>query len=729
MLGVPSAGLPTVYEVGKGIAFFDRNNKYIRTVYADRERQPVPLSKVSRAMIEAIISAEDRNFYQHKGADPIGIARALLANMQAGRVVQGGSTITQQLARNLYLDQDRSLIRKVNETMLAIDIETHNSKERILETYLNEVYFGNGVYGIERAALTYFNKHASQLTHAEGAFLAGLVKAPSDLGAPVNRKDAIERQQLVIGKLQEYGYVTPQEAATARKQKLKFRSRTVPPEKFPYYIAYVLRLLHNQLGEEKMWSQGLRVYTTLDTAAQIAAEKTLAAGVRTAPRGVNQGALVSISVADGSVLALVGGVGNYKNAQWNRAVNPHTAGSAIKPFVYLAGLMAGVLKSGDVLLDEPYTVNYPFAPSYSPKNFDGRFMGPVTVRDALVFSRNVCSVRIAHQLGIERVIDTAQAAGVKSKIEPHLAVSLGSCALTPLEMANAYATIARFGTYMPERFIRKISDANGQDLFESVSESTQVFPLQPVLQLVDVMQDVVLRGTGKQAKLADVAVAGKTGTADQARDIWFVGFTPDTVTAVWAGNEHNRSIQGSHVTGGAVMAAIWRKYMESFYTSHPKPTIGFPQPMEPLRHEAPLAIRATPPVGAQEETDAEAERFFEQDSQMQNQPTQEDSRLFIEESNSNGNGEPLPLPPESPAEETQTSSQQSAPQQPYASPLNSNAVREYPNQNPTQYQQPLYQPQPQPQSPAVPQTYQQPQQSEIQAAPPRPPIEPSSDSQ
>lgn len=632
-LGIPASGLPTVYEVGRGIAFFDRNDKYVRTVYADRDRQPVPLSKVSRSMIAAMIAAEDRNFYKHIGVDPSGIGRAMVANLKAGRIVEGGSTITQQLARNLYLDQDRSLIRKLNETLLALDIEVHNNKQRILETYLNEVYFGNGVYGIERAALTYFNKHASQLSNAEAAFLAGLVKAPSDLGAPVNRKDAIERQQLIIGNMQEYGFLTEQEAAAARNEPLKFRSRGVPHDKFPYYFAHVLRLLRSQLGEDKMWSRGLRVYTNLDTAAQVAAEKVLSAGVKRAPSGVNQGALVSLSLADGSVLALVGGVGNYKNAQWNRATNPHTAGSAFKPFVYLTGLLTGALKSGDLLLDESYEVQYPFAPTYAPKNFDGRFLGPITVRDALALSRNVCSVRVAHQVGIENVIRVAHDAGIKSSIEPHLAVALGSCAVSPLEMANAYATIARGGQYMPEQFIRKVTDGNGVDVFTMQPQRTQVFPAQPVYQLLDVMQDVVQRGTGKQARMESIPVAGKTGTADQARDIWFVGFTPDTVTAVWAGNEHNRAIGGTHVTGGAVMAAIWRKYMESFYASHPKPVATFPMPMDPLRREAPLPVQTTPAPDAQD--DAMIRRFVQDNAQFPEQQTEDDASLFTDEKPAN----------------------------------------------------------------------------------------------
>lgn len=590
-LGVPNASLPTLYAVGKGVAIYDRFNKYVCSVYADRDRKPVPLNEVSNDMKSALLAAEDHNFYKHHGIDLIGIGRAVVSNAHAGRVVEGGSTITQQLVRNLYLDiNDRSIKRKVLEALLTVDVENNYSKSKILETYLNEVYFGNGVYGIERASQVYFNKHAAQLSLGESAFIAGLIKAPSDLGAPMNRDAALRRQHEVLDKMVAYNLIGASKVELAKSQSLRFNphpSTSVTP--YPYYVSSVLRVLQKQLTQEQIWGKGLRVYTCLDQSAQKLAESTLNKGINAAPAGINQGALVSQSVRDGSVIALVGGVGDYRNHQFNRALARHTVGSSFKPFVYLSALIYGALLPNSAVDDSPITFNLGFGHQYSPKNYDGRYLGTISVRDALALSRNVCSIRIADAVGITKVIDTARAAGISAPLDKNLTLALGSCAVSPLEMATAYGTLARYGRFIEPELIRRVDDAQGQELHSFKARALQTLPQEQVCELVDVLQDVVQRGTGTQAKLPNIAVAGKTGTADKARDIWFVGFTPDTVTSVWGGNDRDLAVRGN-VTGGMVMAKIWHDYMQQYYKTHPLPTGGFIPPRTPLSTQAALSI-------------------------------------------------------------------------------------------------------------------------------------------
>ncbi|HEY9787740.1 MAG TPA: transglycosylase domain-containing protein, partial [Candidatus Obscuribacterales bacterium] len=500
-----------------------------------------------------------------------------------GHVVEGGSTITQQLAGSMFLDRTEiSLARKIKEAILAWDIEHRYTKEKILEAYLNEVYYGAGAYGIERAAQRYFNKHASQLNIGESAFLAGLLKAPSILGAPQNRRAAIERQQVVIEKMREYGMVSPQQADKARATPLVFEQG---PHRlrYPYYIEQVLAVLRSELGDENLWKSGWRVYTNLDVDAQRKAERVLNERLKNAPKGVDQGALVSMSLNDAAVIALVGGKGSFEHSQWNRAIFPHTAGSAFKPFVYLAALTYGAIQPDTPVADAPIVIHIKGSPPYAPKNFDNEFKGTMPARKALALSRNVCSVRIAQNVGLDRIIKIARAAGIESPLEPYPSLALGYCAVSPLEMTTAYATLARGGIYMKPQFVRRIESEDAKDVRDYVPTPHRALHANPVAQLVDMMQDVVAYGTGTRAKLPGLAVAGKTGTADQSKDIWFIGFTPDTITTVWAGNDQNKSVKGRAVTGGAVMAAVWHDYMQAYYQTHVPPKgLAFAAPEKPM---------------------------------------------------------------------------------------------------------------------------------------------------
>jgi membrane peptidoglycan carboxypeptidase len=319
------------------------------------------------------------------------------------------------------------------------------------------------------------------------------------------------------------------------------------------------------------------VYTNLDPKAQEVAEKTLAESIAHAPKGVSQAALVSVSVADGAVVSMVGGVGNFWKNQFNRAVNPHTVGSSFKPFVYLTAFLSGTTTPDSYIEDSPLVVHQGWGlPDYVPKNFDHKFYGRIPVRKALYLSRNIPALRIAQKVGIDKVIEIARLAGIKAKLDPNLSLALGSSAISPLEMAGAYSTFARGGIVTPPKVLRRVENSRGQMLVVSGDERARAFPPEPVAALVDVLQDVVKCGTGTQAKLADRPVAGKTGTADAGKDIWFIGFTPDLVTAVWGGNDEDLPIPGHNVTGGVVMAKIWRAYTEAYYKVYPTPPGAFP---------------------------------------------------------------------------------------------------------------------------------------------------------
>lgn len=589
IVSYPFISLPSLNAQKGNVQIFDRYDHLVCTVHEEKNVEPVPLDRISVNMREAVIAAEDKSFYQHFGIDPAGIGRAMVKNFEAGRVVEGGSTITQQLVKTLYLDpEDRTLWRKAEEACMSLLINASHSKNKVLETYLNQIYFGKGAYGIERASLAYFNKHASQLTLGESAYLAGLIKAPSELSQKANRKEAIVRQHQVLDAMVECKLVSKQSASKAEAQALRFADGDYPL-KYPFYVNHVLSLAKEQIGDN-LWSKPLSIYTNLDPAAQQAAERTLQRGVMHAPRGINQGALVSISVDDGGVLAMVGGVGGYGKVSWNRALNPHTAGSAFKPFVYLSALINGAIQPESMVDDSPLSLQMPDGSIYSPRNFDDGYMGTITVRDALAKSRNVCAVAVGQRAGMNNVVLTAQAAGITTKMDPYPSLALGTCAVSPLEMANAYATIARSGVYVQPSFIRRITskDSSINKVFEQPRQ--QKLPVENCRQMVDALMDVVSRGTGTRAYLPGVPVAGKTGTADKAKDIWFVGFTPDMVTATWAGNDDNRPVAGNHVTGGGVMAGIWHDYMQGYLAKHPAETLAFAGPEHPLTRQAPFSI-------------------------------------------------------------------------------------------------------------------------------------------
>jgi penicillin-binding protein 1A len=603
---LPDCKLPDLTSPGSGVCIFDRYDRLVTRINGDEDRLPVQLDNISKNMQQAMLAAEDHRFYSHHGVDIIGAGRALFRDVQAGRPVEGASTINEQLVKTLYFKgEPRTFILKLRELCLATIIDLRYSKKKILESYLNEVYFGDGAYGIGRAAQIYFGKEPSQLNVGESAYLAGIVRAPSYYSAAEHRQQAIERQQEVLASMVDSGSISEAQARLAKEHLLRFKAGGGAPL-YPYYLSYVMQILKANYGGSDIWHKGLRVYSNLDPQAEAAAQRVLTAVVRKSPAAVTQGALVSVAVPDGAVLALVGGIGDYWSHQWNRATNPHTAGSAFKPFVYLAGLDTQTLNADSTIDDSPIFVPLPNGSTYSPKDFDGKFLGPVSVRKALALSRNVCAVRVAQAAGIGNIIATARSAGITSRLDNNLTLALGSSAVSPLEMAAAYSTLARYGIAIEPRVLRRIEDANGKIIASFEVKQRQVLASETTAELVDAMQDVVNHGTGRAAQLPGRPVAGKTGTSDQSRDTWFVGFTPDIVTAVWCGNDENLPNPGTRVTGGTIAARCWHDYMSDYYQKHPTAPIAFLAPQRPFAPETDFSEEPSSPLGdGQDNPDSE----------------------------------------------------------------------------------------------------------------------------
>ncbi len=581
ILGLPRVDNLENYSPISSIEVYDKNDQFVTVLQGEEDRQVVTLNQVSTALKQALFASEDREFYQHHGINFMGIFRAMVVNLKSGKLKQGGSTITQQLVKNIFFSPKEwsKFSRKFKEALLTIEVEKRYNKDQILQIYLNQVYWGKGAYGVERAAKRYFNKHASELNVAEAAYLVSLLPSPSTLH---NSKQAYQRQSQIIKNMVRYGYITKTQARDALKYPLKFESDPGNLAKFPYYMSVVLDELRSRFSEQELRHSGLKVYTAIDQEAQAQAEKFLTEGIKRAPAGISQGALVTIDVPSNEVRVIVGGVGDFWKHQWNRATSAHTFGSAFKPFVYLAAFIKGLYSSNSAILDSPYLYQNPETGEvWTPKNFDKTFWGEISVRKALINSRNIPAIRVAQKVGMPFIQEISEKVGI-TDVQPYLSSALGSSAISPLKAANAYAVLARGGIYMKPVIVKRITDRSGKIIEQNNVVPDRVLQPGPIYELIDVLVDVVDHGTGVQAKIPGLQIAGKTGTADGARDVWFIGFTPDTVTALWGGNDNNKKAS-EYATGGGVMAGIWRNFMTSYYSINPMPVSYFPKPSPRIR--------------------------------------------------------------------------------------------------------------------------------------------------
>lgn len=559
--------LPPVNHNMRPIAssqLFDIKGRLITTLYSEENRLPIDINQVPPTLQNAFISAEDNRFYQHMGIDPIGIGRAFVANILHRGISQGGSTITQQLAKNAFLSQKQTLRRKVQEAMLAIELERKYSKKEILEMYMNEIYFGQGSYGIQTAAKTYFNKNVNELSLKECAVLAGLPKSPNYYSPFNNPQVANDRANVILDQMQRYGYISAQECHQAQQEPLKLapKKRNAKENDPIDFIDYVTRQVSEKYGDDILYKQGLKIYTTLDLDKQKAAMQAFAnlPTNYTDKNGLSQpqAALVSIDPKTGYIVAMIGG---RNHDSFNRATMARRQpGSAFKPFVYAAALQKGMTPD-TTFVDKPISFG-----SWSPRNADGSYRGTLTIRDALIFSVNTVAVQTANAVGPNRILNLAEKMGITTlqKNDNNLAMALGGLTrgVSPLELASAYGTFANEGIHVKPMAIIKILDQNNHVLEDHTSEEpeqTQVLSAKEAYEMTNMLEGVIQSGTGRAAAIG-IPAAGKTGTTDNNVDAWFVGYTTDLVTAVWMGDDTGSRSLGA-VYGGTIPARIWRDYM------------------------------------------------------------------------------------------------------------------------------------------------------------------------
>ncbi len=502
---------------------------------------------------QAVLAIEDRRFYQHFGFDPIGLVRAALANFSSGTVVQGGSTITQQLAKNLFLRPDRTLQRKVQEVVLALWLEYNYTKDELLEMYLNRAYLGAGATGVEAAARVYFDKSARKLTLAESATIAGLLQAPSRYAPTRNPEIAQGRAQLVLTAMLEAGYISEDEAMLALGSPAVVRPSRVGAS-VGYAADWVAELVPSLVGELR---RDVVVETTIDPNLQRTAERALVGILDSegAERGVNEGAVV-VMAPDGGVKALVGGR-DYVRSQFNRAVKARRQpGSAFKPFVYVAAVEKG-LGPSTLRTDGPTQYG-----NWTPTNYSGEFRGPTPLTEALALSINTVAVRLAAEVSPQRVAEAAHRLGIASDLGDNLSIALGTSEVTPLELTAAYAPLANGGHLAAPYVVQRVRTSDGDILYQRPRTSpVQVISEDVVGAMNHMMRQTVEGGTGRNAAFGGWPAAGKTGTSQQFRDAWFVGYTADLVAGVWIGNDDNSPT--SRVTGGSLPARVWKQVMET----------------------------------------------------------------------------------------------------------------------------------------------------------------------
>ena len=551
---------------------YDINGNEIANVHAAENRRPVKIEQVPKDLQNAFVAVEDNRFYEHSGVDPRGIMRALYANIRGRGVSEGGSTITQQLAKNAYLTQDRTITRKIQEVFLALQLERQYTKQEILEMYLNQIYFGQGAYGVQAAAQTYFGKDVDKLTLNECAMLAGIPKSPNYYSPANNIQAAQARKAVVLDQMAKYGYIANSQAQKTKQEQLTL-VKPVAKEKdntAAYFIDYVTQTLIDKYGADAVYKEGLKIYTTLDMDMQKAAEAAVKKlpTYRTDGNGVQQpqAAIVAIDPHNGYIKAMVGGRGTD---QFNRATMAvRQPGSAFKPFVFAAALEEHFTPN-TVINDAPIDIG-----GWRPQNDSGSFSGKVTMREVAQHSINVPTVKIAQKIGIDKPIYYAQAMGISTFVldgaqnDKQLATALGGMTkgVTPLEITSAYGTFANKGVHVEPVVIVKVLDRNGKVLEQYEPKQNSVISANSAAELTDMLQTVIKNGTGRKADIGRPA-AGKTGTTSNYHDAWFVGYTPDLVAGVWMGNDDNTPMHG--VMGGQLPAEIWKAFMQKALAQTP----------------------------------------------------------------------------------------------------------------------------------------------------------------
>lgn len=629
-------GIPPVYELEEyspslTTKVFDKNNNLIYE-FSVEKRQLVPLDEIPVDIQNAVISMEDRNFFNHAGFSLKGIVRALVNDIVLGKAAQGGSTVTQQLSRGVFLTKEKKLIRKIREIFLSVQIEYAFSKQEILQMYLNEIYFGEGAYGVKAAAKKYFNKDLEDLTLGESAMLVGVIPLPSRYNPFAHKESAKKRRALVLNSMKEMGFITDKEAKAANAEPL--------PEKRPaddkpglYFIEYIRRILEPKYGLETFWKGGLNIYTTIDIEKQAAAEKIMNErlhdydvrlakdlGIEVVDENIAseevgdeqdtsnkeekqpkedypqlQGAFYARDVKTGAIRIMIGGR-DYEQSRFNRATQAkRQPGSSFKPYVWMAALEKGYTPSSLIrdldmvfyfdgkqwrIFDEAkdqYSLQLaaqPFMYSkdfdvWAPKNFSGNSSGFSTLRRALELSKNLVAVNLIDAVGVKNTIDVARRAGLKSPLPKAPALALGVAVVSLNEHVSALSTFANNGIYVEEYAIERVEDQNGRVLEQHIPNEKEAFSPQDSYILINMMKGVVQRGTGGAARALNRPIAGKTGTSQNHRDTWFIGMTPNIAAGAWMGYDDDTAQESGKWTGGGTVAPWWTAIMQEVLKDEP----------------------------------------------------------------------------------------------------------------------------------------------------------------
>ena len=579
--------------------FYDINGNVIYTTLSEERRVPVSIDKIPKHVQQAFIAIEDNRFYEHSGIDYRGTARALVSTL-SGREVQGGSTITQQLAKNAFLTQERSIIRKIKEAFIAKELEHKYTKDEILTMYLNQIYFGQGAYGIESASLYYFGKHVQNLDIAEAATLAAIPKSPNYYNPFENPKESKNRQELVIDQMVKYGFISADSAAKAKAKKMVY-STSHKQQNNPrgYFFDMISQKVIAEVGADALYKGGLKIYTTLDMDMQLAAEKAMRhlPNYYTDSKKLTQPqmALAAVDPKTGYVKAMIGGRGQDK---FNRAtLAVRQPGSAFKPFVYLTAMQNGFTPAS-IIEDKEEE----FAKGWKPQNSDMQWHGKVSLRTALKRSLNVPTIKLAREVGVDKIVANVEKMGITTLVDSgaysdvNLAMALGglSKGVNPLEMASAYGVLATNGLYNKPIALLKIVDRDGKVLYQAKPQSKRVVDAASAYLTTNMLEDVLVSGPGGGMGIGRPA-AGKTGTTDTYIDAWFVGYTPDLSTAVWVGDDNNKPMQRMYGSGAPL--SIWHEFMINALASTPR--TGFSNPG--------VAVPAEPEI-KQEEEDKDKEK-------------------------------------------------------------------------------------------------------------------------
>ncbi|NNL75669.1 MAG: PBP1A family penicillin-binding protein [Desulfobacterales bacterium] len=554
-----------VYSAGKVL---------LAELYLEK-RDPLPLKNIPSELKSALIATEDRKFYSHSGVDLKGIARAIIKDIRAGEFVEGASTITQQLSKTLFLTPRKTIVRKIKEAILALQLERRYTKDEILELYLNQVYFGSGAYGVESAAGIFFGKSAEDLDLAECALIAGMPKSPSRYSPLVNRDLALKRRNLVLRQMLDTGIITANVYDQAVQEELRINTQLQKSKRAPYFVEYVKNSLEETIGASRIYKSGLSIYTTLDFELQQAAEKAVTTGLsaleaRMKTHGITQdspqAAIVSLDVNSGGILAMVGGK-DFNVSAYNRATTAkRQPGSAFKPVVYAYAVEQGFAQN-KMILDAPIIFKGVGANSdWEPQNFSQKYLGEMTLRKALAISQNIPAVRLIEMLGPHSVARFAHHLGIESSLDPHLSLALGASEVPLINLTAAYAVFPRQGKWIEPFGVVEVTDHQGRILWRAKPQKKLVMSREGAAILTDMLQGVIQEGTGQKARVLRGPVAGKTGTTNDNRDALFIGFSPAVATGVWVGLDAGGTM-GEKETGARAALPIWVEFMKTALTA------------------------------------------------------------------------------------------------------------------------------------------------------------------